>query len=272
MRRPSFVCLMYHNVVADPGYYAGLGSSITSYFVDKQQFDDQLSEISAGGGWCLKAEQFQSFFSTGPLPDGFEQGFPVLLSFDDGWQESMETAGPILQAHGCQAFLFVTSGFVGRPSFLDRRQLQNLPKSEFQLGSHAQSHRLLSLLSETEICTELRDSKAFLEDASGSTIDSLSLPGGAVDARVRRIAREVGYRFLFTSDIHVNTQQTSPLAIGRLAIKRNTSPADLRRYVRQQFMRERLSRSLLGAPKRLLGLARYEKLRQAVLGHKQLYP
>jgi peptidoglycan/xylan/chitin deacetylase (PgdA/CDA1 family) len=263
---------MYHNVAAHPERYAALGSSITSYFVDKQQFAGQLSEISASGGWCLRAEQLRSFFSPVPEPEVFEQGFPVLLSFDDGWQESVETAGPILEAHASQAFLFVTTGFVGRSFFLDRRHLQNLPKSQFQLGSHAQSHRLLSLLPEDEIRAELRDSKAFLEDISGSTIDSLSLPGGAIDDRVRRIAQEVGYRFLFTSDIHVNTRQTSPLAIGRLAIKRNTSSADLRRYVRQQFVRERLSRSLLGAPKRLLGLARYEKLRRAVLGHQQLYP
>jgi peptidoglycan/xylan/chitin deacetylase (PgdA/CDA1 family) len=264
---------MYHNVPADPGRYAGLGTSITSYFVEKQRFASQLAEISANGGWFLKTDQLQSFFSPAhQKPELSWQGFPVLLSFDDGWQDSVEVAGPILESQGCGAYLFVTTQFVGRPYFVDRRQLQNLPKSQFQLGSHAQSHRLLSLLTEPEIRTELQDSRAFLEDISGSAVESLSVPGGAVDDRVRRIAREVGYRFLFTSDVHANRRQTSPLAIGRLAIKRNTSSADLKRYVRQQFLREQLRRSLLGTSKRLLGLDRYEKLRQSILGHSQLYP
>jgi peptidoglycan/xylan/chitin deacetylase (PgdA/CDA1 family) len=286
---------MYHNVPADPGRYAGLGTSITSYFVEKQRFASQLAEISANGGWFLKIDRLPSFFGVprfrGPEhaesldsalypdresmpyePELSWQGFPVLLSFDDGWQDSVEVAGPILESQGCWAYLFVTTQFVGRPYFVDRRQLQNLPKSQFQLGSHAQSHRLLSLLTEPEIRTELQDSRAFLEDISGSAVESLSVPGGAVDDRVRRIAREVGYRFLFTSDVHANSRQTSPLAIGRLAIKRNTSSADLKRYVRQQFLREQLRRSLLGTSKRLLGLDRYEKLRQSILGHSQLYP
>jgi peptidoglycan/xylan/chitin deacetylase (PgdA/CDA1 family) len=273
-RQPSFICLMYHNVPGDPRRFAGLGASITSYFVEKQRFASQMSELLAYGGRFLEIEQARSFFSASAKDEEFSwpQGCPILLSFDDGWEDSVEVAGPILEAHHGQAYLFITTQFIGRPFFVDRRQLQNLPKAQFRLGSHGQTHRLLSLLTEPEIRTELQDSKALLEDITGSTIDSLSVPGGAVDHRVRRIAREVGYRFLFTSEIHVNNRRTSPLAIGRLAIKHNTSSAALKRFVQQRISKEWVSRSLLGGPKRLLGLARYEKLRRYLLGQSQLYP
>lgn len=222
----------------------------------------------------MRAEEVQAFFA-GPAKDrgvSWPTRFPVLVSFDDGWKDSVEVAGPILEANRCQAFLFVTSQFVGRSLFVDRSQLANMPQNQFVLGSHAQTHQLLSLLSDREIRLELQDSKKFLEDIRGHVIDALSIPGGAVDERVRRIAQEVGYRLLFTSDIHRNSHVTGPLAIGRLAVKNNTSPANLRRFVHQQIAGEWLRRFVLGGPKRLLGLARYQKLRRYLLGHSNSHP
>ncbi len=270
----SFICLMYHNVSADPGSHNSLGASITSYFVDKKKFATQLAQIEESKGWFLNSDQMRSFFSetSNNSNTPWPLGYPVLLSFDDGWQDSVEVAGPILEAHSCQAYLFVTTEFVNKPFFVNQRHLQNLPTNQFQLGSHGRTHRLLCLLSDQEIRAELEDSKAFLEDVGGFGIDSLSVPGGALDHRVLRIAGEVGYRYLFTSEIHVNSRQSGPMDIGRLPIKRSTSLSALNRFVQQRIARERIRRSLLGGPKRLLGLARYEKLRRFVLGQSQTYP
>ena len=274
MTKNSFICLMYHNVPGAGVDLTGVGASTTSYFVDKDRFADQLKEITSYGGWFLSAKQVEDFFSGPPAETGasWPAGYPVLLTFDDGWRDSIEVAGPILQEHGCQAFLFVTTQFVGQPLFVDRRLLANLPRDQFRLGSHAQTHRLLSLLSDMEIRAELRESKSFLEDVGGHPVDALSIPGGAVDDRVRRIAVEAGYRLIFTSEIHRNSRATGPLAIGRLAIKRRTSSASLRRFVRQQITGEWMRRSILAGPKRLLGLARYQKVRNYLLGQSQSHP
>jgi peptidoglycan/xylan/chitin deacetylase (PgdA/CDA1 family) len=265
---------MYHNVPGAGAELAGVGSSTTSYFVDKDRFADQLKEIISYGGWFLSIKQVEDFFTGPPAETGatWPAGYPVLLTFDDGWRDSVEVAGPILQAHSCQAFLFVTTQFVGQPLFVDRRLLANLPRDQFCLGSHARTHRLLSLLSDVEIRAELRDSKSFLEDIGGHPVDALSIPGGAVDDRVRRIAGETGYRLMFTSEIHCNSRATGPLAIGRLAIKRRTSSASLRRFVRQQIAREWMRRSILAGPKQLLGLGRYQRIRSYLLGQSQSHP
>src|SRR5262249_3634376 len=150
------------------------------------------------------------------------RGHPVLLTFDDGWRDSVEVAGPLLRSEGCEAMLFVTTNFVGRPHFVSRQDLQRLPRNLFRLGPPARTHRMLSRLSESEIRGELTDSKHFLEDVAGHEIDALSIPGGALDERVRRIAAEVGYRFLFTSSVHANTPETGPMHIGRVAVKQST--------------------------------------------------
>jgi peptidoglycan/xylan/chitin deacetylase (PgdA/CDA1 family) len=265
---------MYHNVPADMQRYESLGASITSYFVSREQFARHVEDIDAWGGWFLNGEQAEDFFLGRHLNNGpsWPKSYPVLLTFDDGWRETVEVGGPILEANRCQAFLFVTTQFVGQGNFLDRGQLANLPRKQFTLGSHAKTHRLLSLLSEDEIRSELKDSKTCLEDIAGHAIEALSIPGGAWDRRVRQIASEVGYRFIFTSEPHANTRRTGALAIGRLAIRQKTSPATLQRFVEQRITSERIRRSLLQGPKRLLGLARYERMRRYLLGQNPNHP
>jgi hypothetical protein len=128
---------------------------------------------------------------------------------------------------------------------------------------------MLSLLSDADIRAELSDSKRILEDAAGYEVDCLSIPSGAVDERVRRIASECGYRLVFDSEPRVNRSDDSPLAIGRVPLMATTPLSAFRRYVSQRFARERLRRALLGVPKRLLGLRRYEMLRRQLLGEKR---
>jgi peptidoglycan/xylan/chitin deacetylase (PgdA/CDA1 family) len=124
---------------------------------------------------------------------------------------------------------------------------------------------MLSQLGDAEIRAELSDSKKDLEDAVGYAVDTLSIPSGAVDARVRRIAAECGYAYVFDSEVRVNRRGDSPLAIARVAVMGCTTPDAVERYVRQRVARERLRRVALQAPKRLLGLKRYERLRRWLL-------
>jgi peptidoglycan/xylan/chitin deacetylase (PgdA/CDA1 family) len=128
---------------------------------------------------------------------------------------------------------------------------------------------MLSLLSEPDIRRELDDSKKALEDLTGYGVDALSIPSGAVDQRVRRIAAECGYRLVFDSEVRVNRRGDSPAAIARVAVTRLTLPHDFRRYVQGRVARERLRRAVLSIPKRILGLSRYEKLRRRMLGETQ---
>ena len=170
------------------------------------------------------------------------------------------------KANGCQAILFVTTELVNRHGFVDRGRLQRLPQETFLVGSHTRTHRRLNRLSENEMRQELIGSKQFLEDATGHSIDAVSIPGGSADRRVRRIAIEVGYQYVFTSGIHINTRAIGPERIGRVAIKEVTTLDNIRRYVSSNLTRERARSNLLNIPKRLLGAEHYDTLRRRLLG------
>ncbi len=258
----KFVSLMYHNVHPETASFESLSPSVTSYFTNALTFQEHLAEIAAVGGRWLNVEDLPDFYANNT---NWSSGYPVLLTFDDGWRGTLESAAPILESYNASAILFVTSDFIGRPSFVTRQDIQHLSAKTIQLGSHARSHRMLDQLSNAEITMELRDSKSMLEDLSGHAITCLSIPGGAVDQRVRKIAADVGYRFVFTSEVRVNTPQRGPLSIGRVPIRAGTTTAAVSRYVTQRFEMEQLRQSALQISKRLLGRPRYERLRRCLL-------
>ena len=268
----TFVALMYHNVYSDRSAHSELSPSATSYFVHRTAFDEQLKDLSECGAAALRWEGLRAFYgfnSPTARPAGIELGrHQVLLTFDDGWEDAVEVGGPALAQFEYQAILFVTTDFLGRPFFLNRRQVARVDSRLFRIGSHARTHRMLSLLSEAEIRAELGDSKKILEDLVGYEVDVLSIPSGAVDGRVRHVAAECGYRLLFDSEVRVNRRGQNPLKAGRIAIMEHTTLSSFRRYVRQRVGRERLRRTLLHAPKKILGLRQYEAIRRHLLGEK----
>jgi peptidoglycan/xylan/chitin deacetylase (PgdA/CDA1 family) len=268
-RRPvpdSFVALMYHNIIADGESFADLSPSATSYFVSRSRFAAQLAEPASCGGYCMTWDQLNDFYGNASDRAGAGGGHSVLLTFDDGWQGTVQYGGPLLEQHSAQALVFITTDFLGRRHFLSRSDVSRLTPKRFRVGSHARTHRMLSLLPEPQIRAELSDSKKLLEDLTGYEVDALSIPSGAVDRRVRRIAVECGYRFVFDSEVRVNRRGDSPTSIGRVALMHDTPPQAFRRYVQQRVAPERVRRAVLSAPKRLLGLRRYERLRRTLLG------
>ncbi len=267
----SFVSLMYHNVTAPRAMFPRLSPSITSYFVDRSTFERHMSMVSelAEPVGLSDIRNMERDSWQGRVTEFDRIG--VQVTFDDGWSGSVDEAGPVLESFGLQGHLFVTTGLIGRPGFLTGHELQNIPKSTFAICSHARSHRLLSRLSTAEVSDELQTSKKILEDLLGTEVDTLSLPGGAMDDRVLRIARQSGHRFVFTSDVHLNSAGTLSASIGRVAVRSATTDGEIRRWVSGRLVRERLRHLTLSMSRRLLGWSRYDRIRRCLLGEARCH-
>jgi len=267
-----FVSLMYHNVVGDDDAGAradggGLSPSITSYFVGAGAFARQLDAIRQVANVLTYAD-LERIFDASAIDDSRTRPL-VQLTFDDGWRGSVDVAGPLLAERGLQTMLFVTTGLIGAPRFLSSSELSHLSRETFHVGSHTVTHRFLNELPDAEIREELRDSRHELEDILGYEVDTVSIPNGACDDRIVAIAAECGYRFVFRSEVHVNSPRLGPLNIGRAAVRATTSMETIARYVRGDLRREQWRSTLLSVPKRTLGPVRYRRLRQILLGQAQ---
>lgn len=122
------------------------------------------------------------------------------ITFDDGHAGTFAHGLPILCASTIRATLFVTVGFLGCPGFMDREMLRAWHAAGQRVGSHAMTHRPLDALPRAEVLRELSESKARLEDLLGAAVDAFSFPGGNDTAALRRLAHELGYARVYTSE------------------------------------------------------------------------
>lgn len=153
------------------------------------------------------------------------EGPGVLLTFDDGFANNAEVALPLLREHGAPAVFFVTVQHVENPRDwlpATRRTAVAEPGSEIAhdlydgmsyaqlcevaadplltLGSHTLHHPFLTRLDDAELRRELGQSKAYLEVATGRTVDLFAYPTGDYDRRVAEAVRAAGYRAAFAED------------------------------------------------------------------------
>ena len=141
------------------------------------------------------------------------------ITFDDGHMSNFEIAAPILQSRKLRAQFFITVGWTGtRPDYMGWAELRELYESGQQIGAHGWTHALLTHCNETELLAELKNARLTLEDKLGTSITTMSLPGGRYNQRVLNACLEAGYRQIYTS---VPKPESLPLGtmIGRLNIR-----------------------------------------------------
>lgn len=82
-----------------------------SLFVKPEELEKQLQYLSENGYETI-------FFEDLSHIEQYEK--PVLLTFDDGYDDNAETLLPLLQKYGMKATVFLIAGDVGKPHKLTR--------------------------------------------------------------------------------------------------------------------------------------------------------
>jgi peptidoglycan/xylan/chitin deacetylase (PgdA/CDA1 family) len=158
------------------------------------------------------------------------------VTFDDALAEIEHTALPVLKARRIPAAVFVPTAFVGRKAdwqmpresrerdcqVMSFAQLRHLDPELIVLGSHTESHRHLSQLSQEELERELRASRLKLEKETGRAVHLLSFPYGDYDARVLAAAQAAGYKRAFSINPSWKTPDEQTFLVGRV----KADPAD----------------------------------------------
>ena len=91
----------------------------------------------------------------------------------------------------------------GGEPVLNAADLRALRKSGVSIGAHGSSHLPLALVDRAE--KDVAAAKTWLtENIDASTENAISFPLGRCDTRDDRVARDAGYRLLFTSDPVLN--------------------------------------------------------------------
>jgi peptidoglycan/xylan/chitin deacetylase (PgdA/CDA1 family) len=127
------------------------------------------------------------------------------LSFDDGYNDLIRYALPVLRRHGFSATAFVIAGRLGGSNDWDRlgprkplmtaSQVRTAAAAGIEIGSHGLRHVSLSQTTGLALSRELELSRRILQDITSSAISGLCYPYGHSCRRVVNATQAAGYDY-----------------------------------------------------------------------------
>lgn len=151
----------------------------------------------------------------------------VLITIDDGYDDTYSKAWPIFQEFGYPFAFFVYTDYIGVGGrSISWEELKEMAEAGVTIGSHSVSHANLAKRDGRSdeayrafLEKEMVDSKKLLEEKLGIDVKTFVYPYGINNEEVRKVGEEAGYEALFTvkgSKVH----HDSPFAeLGRYIIQ-----------------------------------------------------
>ena len=212
--------LMYHAVSNNPW------SGNTGLFV-------RPSELEAQVKWLLEHGYDPITFEDLTSLDQYDK--PILLTFDDGYDDNYTEALPILQKYGVKATFFVVPWHFDSPHCMDEEMLREAAATGLiSIQSHTLTHPDLRELSEEDLRYQFTQANALIEEITGKQPIALAYPTGYNNKLVRTVAAEYyAYAVLMGGEAPV-TGKTDPMRWHRIYVYRGMSISDFSYKVRNQ--------------------------------------
>jgi peptidoglycan/xylan/chitin deacetylase (PgdA/CDA1 family) len=197
-------------------------------------FDGQLAHLLELGYTIVDLDAVLDHYTEGvPLPPR-----AVLITFDDGYRDTLENALPVLQRYGAPAVIFVPVAYLYdatplphetrlrergvRNPTLDWGLMRELDAAGVRVESHGIAHRPLAEVTLDEAVREICVSKLRLEDALGRPVRAYAYVKGS-EAHFHpvheSILKQAGYEIAFTSISRSNGPGTNPFRLGRYNVE-----------------------------------------------------
>lgn len=182
--------------------------------VHPADFEEQLQYLANMGYTSVTLDEVADYFrGEGELP-----AKPIVITFDDGYEDNQRVAVPLLRKYGFKAIIFVVSDYVGKPGYLTWQQLRAVQERAISIGSHTMNHADLAKVDAGELAEQLRNSKTSLEKGLGTSVDYIAYPHGRFNARVAAAAQTAGYKGACGSKEGVNLKGDNMYALRRIYI------------------------------------------------------
>lgn len=192
------------------------------------QFNEQLTYLQRNGFHTVTAAQLtDALLGTGHLPSK-----PVVLTFDDGYDDVYTNAYHMLRAHHMRATFFVVGYFPGQPRYMTWPQIEDMAAHGMDIEAHSLTHPDLTTLTWAAMWKQVIGSKQAIEQKIHRPVRVFAYPYGAYNAAVVWAVWRAGFGTAFTTNdgyimrrshartlprVHVNLGDTGPVYADLLA-------------------------------------------------------
>lgn len=164
----------------------------------------------------------------------------IAVTFDDGFQNVLQNALPVLVAKSIPATFFIATGYLGKKPgwifdpknpnadevLLTEEQLIGLPDNLITIGSHTVTHLHLDDVDEDVVVKEIFDSKKRLEEILHRQITSISVPYGTFNQKFTGSFKKVGYQHIFLDVPTFPSTNTNLYIMGRISVDPSDWPIE----------------------------------------------
>lgn len=226
-RRQRIPVLMYHSV-SDDG-----PAALARFRLTPAAFGSQMAWLRSNGFHAIGSEQLEEFIANRrPFV-----GRPVLITFDDGFQNFADHAWPTLRTNDLTAEVFLVTDLVGESAqwdaytgpptqLMDAGTVRRLSAEGAFFGSHLATHRAIDGLSSSVLAAELLRSRMFIERWTGRPTTAFAAPFSVTDRRLGRLAKECGYQIGFAGRHGPAGLDCDPIDLPRIEIRGDRSLDD----------------------------------------------
>ena len=179
---PQILVLNYHKV----------SDEFMSLAVAPADFDWQMRYLKEHNYHAITPDElYAALEGNGTLPEN-----PVLITFDDGYQDNYDNAYPILKKYECR----------------------EMEKNGMTVASHTVDHKSMTDLTNDQLRAELVESKKKAEAELGHEVKYMAYPTGTYNLHIAQLVREAGYKAAFTIKYGGVSRKSNIYALERVPI------------------------------------------------------
>lgn len=180
--------LLYHHVS---------DSTPDSTSLSKDQFKVHMQYLKDNHVVLPLTEIVKKLQAHQPLPDK-----AVAITFDDGYQNILQNAHPILKEFGFSYTIFINPDMVGfGQDYLDWPEIQRMSKENVSFANHGMEHLhfLKKHQNESEqdwlqrVSNNVKDSESLLAEKLGYSLKYVAYPYGEFNNKLKEQLRKLGY-------------------------------------------------------------------------------
>ena len=217
--------LMYHQIDTPPAR----GTPLRGLVVSPRSFSWQMRMLGLMGYTGVSMRDLEPYLA------GKKSGKVVGITFDDGYQNNLQYALPVLLRHRFTATCYGVSqliggtniwdeGKVGQKPLMNQQEWRQWRDAGMDIGSHTRTHAKLTELPAIEARDEIANSKAELEQAIGCEVRHFCYPYGWFSTEHEEMVRDAGYVTATTTRRGRVCTGDNTYALRRIMVARATNP------------------------------------------------
>lgn len=207
--------LMYHHVGELPPDADAVRKSLT---VSQDRFEEQMKFLAEQGYTTIHIAALVNHFQTGaPLPEK-----PILLTFDDGYDDNYVNVFPTLKDHGFVGTFFIIGAPTdyGSPGYLRWEQILEMYENGMEIGNHSLTHRYnLGTTRNSTQDGEIKNAHKLMVDHLPNWTPIFSYPSGSYNQYSLNLLKDLGYVAAVTTKQGTSQSSDKPYELRRIRIR-----------------------------------------------------